>query len=541
MEGGYFYEELTPKEKETISAYFSSVDKNTFVLTNLPEVIKGTLFSRYSRSEKGARRLLLDEFVTNKDIAEVISSDPRPKGNDSGLATSRAEDFYQRILVGYGDDSVAELAGVHIACENISSLAADLLTDSRLGISPLEKSARYILFDKQVRGRYLWHRDRRLMESKHASLYGQTMDLLFSSYAKWLPVVMEHVRRVSPRDPEATDRAYASATRARACDILKNLLPAGRLTNVGLYGNGRAFEYLLTKLYSSNLEEAKELARDMHVEVAKVIPSFVKRAQPSEYITTTRDTMDQYCSKTEGDSGPEGPYLSLVDYDADGENRVLAAMMYPYSTMHLSALASQVSAMTPEQRKKLITDYLSKRRTRRDKPGRALENSYYTFELCANYGMFRDLHRHRVVSQERQALTTDLGFDTPPELEPIGLDGEYKGVMMQAKAAYDTIVKEFPSEAQYVVPRGFRMRWYMKLNLREIYHLTELRSSKQGHPDYRKVAQKMRDAVAEKHPALAQYMMVDMNEYALPRIESEKRIDRRLSELDTRLKKEEGA
>ncbi len=540
MEGGYFNEELTSQEKERIGAYFSSVDKNIFVLTNLPEVIKGTLFSRYSRSEKGARRLLLDEFVTNKDIADVMGTEFR-QSVGAGLATSRAEDFYQRILVGYGDDSVAELAGVHIACENISSLSADLLTDSRLGISPLEKSARYILFDKQIKGKYLWHRDKRLMESKYASIYERTMDLLFSSYAKWLPVVMEHVRRVSPKDPEATDRAYASATRARACDILKNLLPAGRLTNVGLYGNGRAFEYLLTKLYSSNLEEAKEIARDMHEELAKVIPSFVKRAQPSEYITTTRNAMSQYGSEQGSRPEPEEPYLRLVDYDADGENRVLAAMIYPYSNLPISAIVSRVSIMTPEQRKKLISDYLSKRRNRRDKPGRALENLYYTFELCANYGMFRDLHRHRVLSQERQALTTDLGFDTPPELEPIGLDREYKEVMMQAKAAYDTIAKELPSEAQYVVPRGFRMRWYMKLNLREIYHLAELRSSKQGHPDYRKIAQKMRDIVTEKHPALAQYLLVDMNEYALPRIESEKRIDRKLSELDIKLKEEKGA
>jgi thymidylate synthase ThyX len=198
----------------------------------------------------------------------------------------------------------------------------------------------------------------------------------------------------------------------------------------------------------------------------------------------------------------------------------------------MGELMERVRKMPLEEKKKLISDYLSKRRNRRDKPGRALENLYYTFELCANYGMFRDLHRHRVLSQEKQGLTANLGFDTPSELAEIGIEKEYQEVMLKAKTAYEEISKDFPSEAQYTVPRGFRMRWYIKINLREVHHLTELRSSKQGHPDYRKMAQNMRNLVAEKNPALAEYMQVDMNEYALPRIESEKRIDRKLAELD---------
>jgi len=532
VEDVYFKENLTDKEREIIKPYFSSVEKNVFVLTNLPEVIKGTLFSRYSRSDKGARRLLLDEFIPNKDVAEAMGAGAASNHANSALAINRAEDFYQRILVGYGDDSVAELAGVHVACENISSLAGDMLTDSRLGISPLEKSARYILFDKMVDGRYLWYRDPKIMNSKHAKVYEETMDLVFSSYAKWLPVVMAYVRKVSPKDPTATDRAYESATRAKACDILKNLLPAGRLTNVGLYGNGRAFEYLLTKLYSSSLEEARQLAKDIHEEMAKVIPSFVKRAQPSEYLIGVREGMQPYSKKFGKMGSPEGPYLKLVDFDTDGEAKVLAAMIYPYSNMQLGELVSLVKKMTAEEKKKLVADYLSKRRNRRDKPGRALENLYYTFELCANYGMFRDLHRHRVLSQEKQPLSTSHGFDTPWELAEAGIEKEYNEVMMKAAEAFEQISKDFPSEAQYIVPRGFRMRWYMKLNLREVHHLTELRSSKQGHPDYRKMAQNMRNLVAEKHPTLVAYMQVDMNEYALPRIESEKRIDRKLAELD---------
>jgi thymidylate synthase ThyX len=309
---------------------------------------------------------------------------------------------------------------------------------------------------------------------------------------------------------------------------------------VGLYGNGRAFEYMLTKLYSSNLEEAKQLAKDIHEEMSKVLPSFVKRAQASEYLLGTSESMIPYAKKFIRQEGTEGPYLKLIAFDQDGEANVLAAMIYPYSNMALGELIEAVKKMSVEEKKKLVADYLSKRRNRRDKPGRALENLYYTFELCANYGMFRDLHRHRVLSQEKQSLTPAQGFDTPPELEEIGLTNDYQAVMNKAKSAFEEISKDFPSEAQYIVPRGYRMRWYIKMNLREIYHLTELRSSKQGHPDYRKVAQNMRNAVAEKHPALAEYMQVDMNEYALPRMESEKRIDQKLAALDKQQEQRQG-
>ena len=153
--------------------------------------------------------------------------------------------------------------------------------------------------------------------------------------------------------------------------------------------------------------------------------------------------------------------------------------------------------------------------------------------------MYRDLHRHRVLSQERQYIGTDLGFDMPTDLKEIGLDKDYAEVMQHAKETNKKIAAEMPAEAQYIVPRSFRIRWYMKLNLREAYHLTELRSSKQGHPDYRKIAQKMKMLITEKNAALAEYMQVDMNEYTLPRIDSEKRIDRKLAELDKK-KEEQG-
>ncbi len=528
--------DLNEQERELVRPFFTNVDTHVFALKNLPEVVKGTLFSRYSRSHKSARRLLLDEFIPNKEVLQVIEANMPAKGIQDSVAVAKAEDFYQRVLVGYGDDSVAELAGAHIACENISSLAGDMLTDSRIGISPLEKSARYIPFDKKVGGKYLWYREPRIMESRHGEAYERTMDKLFDLYCEWLPIVIAYVKEGNPKTEDTTPRAYESAMRAKACDVLKNMLTAGRLTNVGLFGNGRSFEYLISKLYSGELAEGRELAKQIHEELAKVMPAFVKRSQESEYVTGTRQAMKSFVSqnvKAELSANGE-PYIRLVDYDKDAEVMILAAMLYTYTNIPIEQLRKEVAAMPLEKRKELVNAYLSKRRNRRDKPGRALENTYYTFEMCANYGIYRDLHRHRMLSQERQRLNTGLGFDTPAELAGVNLDKQYIALMHEVAEVHKKIEADMPIEAQYMVPRSFHLRWYIKMNLREVHHLTELRSIKQGHPDYRKIAQKMKTLVEQVHPTLTSYMQVDMNDYAIARLDSEKRIDQKLAALDTK-------
>jgi thymidylate synthase ThyX len=531
-------ESFSESEKQIIMPYFTNLDKNIFVLKNLPEVIMGTLFSRYSRSDKSVRRLLLDEFISNKDI---FAFDGTQAGSTSVLAQEKAEQFYERVLVGYGDDSVAELAGTHIACEEVSSLVGDYLTDSRIGISPLEKSARYVLFDKKVNGRYRWYREPKIMESRYGTEYEQLMDKIFDLYSKWVPMTMSYVKEVTPRDPAATDRAFDSACRAKACDLLKNMFTPSRLTNVGLFGNGRAFEYLITKLYSSGLSEAVSVGKSIHEELSKVLPSFVKRAQESEYIVSRRADMEAFArAQALPVTANTDSYVKLVDYDKGGEDNVLTAMLYPHSQASMQELKEFVKRMPGEKRHALVAAYLARRKNRRDKAGRALESLYYTFEVCSNYGMFRDLHRHRVLSMERQVLTATLGYDLPKELAQVGLDKEYRQLMEEAKSLYAKVAREMPLEAQYVVPRSFHLRYYMKLNLREMHHLTELRSQKQGHPDYRKIAQQMKMEISKTHPDLTGYMFVDMNEYALARLESEKKIDEKMAKLNEKERKMKG-
>src|SRR6266478_9049054 len=286
--------EFNPAEARVLARFFTNMDRPVFALRNLPEVVKGALFSRYSRTEKSLRRVLLDEFINDPEsgFAGIAASHAfgvgTPADADDMVAVKRAEEFYERVLVGYGDDSVAELAGAHVAVERVSTLAAKALEDSRIGISPLEKSTRYVRFDRPgPDGRRLYHRGADL---SHAA-YEPAAEALFDAYTALLEPLTASIRERFPLEEGESDRAWKSATRAKALDLLRGLLPAGALTNLGVYGNGRAFEYLITKLAAHELAECRRLATDLHHELSLVIPSFVRRALDDKYGRAAADRM----------------------------------------------------------------------------------------------------------------------------------------------------------------------------------------------------------------------------------------------------------
>lgn len=535
-------EEFTQEEKKLIQPFFTNLDKPVFALINLPEVVKGALFSRYSRTDKSLRRTLLDEFIKVPEIGlnEIIGFQIK-SGVDQIVAIHKAEEFYDRILVGFGDDSVAELGGAHLAVESISNIATKVIEDSRIGISPLEKSSRYVYFDKKVDGRYQFLLDQEIMNSRFADLYLKINNLLFDTYVGMIEPMNKFILEKFPMEDGVTERAYKSTIRAKVCDTIRVLLPASTLTNVGLFGNGRAFEYLMTKMNAHPLSEIRNVSVMMHEELSKVIPSFVKRAGPldeygqktKKYIATTRETMTDVAKNILKNIRPtEAEPVTLVSYDKEAENKIAAACLYPFSDLPMNQLSEIVKRMSEEEKRKIIEEYVKRRDNRRHRPGRAFENVYYCFDILGNYGIFRDLHRHRILTQERQLLTTEHGYDTPQEIIDAGLVRELREAMEEAREAYETISKTMPLHAQYVVPMGYRLRWYMTMNLREVFHLTELRTGRQGHPYYRRIAQLMFLKVKEVHPFLAQHLkFIDMNTYGLERLESEKKIDKKLEEI----------
>lgn len=520
--------EFNEAESRLLGRYFTNLDRSVFALRNLPEVVKGALFSRYSRTEKSLRRVLLDEFINDASSGfQALAG--AAAGEDDMVAVKRAEEFYERVLVGYGDDSVAELAGAHVAVERTSTLAAKALEDSRIGISPLEKSTRYVRFDRPgADGRFLYHRGD---EMAHPD-YEPAADALFAAYSRLIEPVTEAIRGSYPLEPAETERAWKAATRAKALDLLRGLLPAGTLTNVGLFGNGRAFEYLITKMAGHELPECRGLAESLHRELSQVIPSFVKRALDDRYgrpaaARTSRIRAETAKLARHGSPGPSGPSVRLLEHDPEAERKVVAAAMFPHSNLGLDEQAGD-----PER---LLEVLLGDRANRRQRSSRALEHAQYTFEIVANFASYRDLHRHRMLTQDRQYLGTDLGYDLPEGLADLGLDGRFSAAVEAAAAAHRKLEAELgPALAQYPVPLAFRVRWYFRINLREIYHLCELRTTPQGHPDYRWVAQEMYRRVAEVHPRLARYArFVDLGPGdELERRQSERRLDEKLGALN---------
>lgn len=536
-------ENFTDQEKAILKPFFTNLDKPVFVLVNLPEVVKGALFSRYSRSPKSLRRVLLEEFIQNPEMnfKEIASMDEKTIF-EKFVATKKAEEFYDRVLVGYGDDSVAELAGVHIACEDVSQLlAAKALEDNRIGISPLEKSTRYVWFDQKENGKYKYYRDPDIMESGFDNLYEESMDFLFDTYSELVPPLSEFIQSKNPKTEDVSERAYQATIRAKVCDILRQLLPSCTLTNVGLFGNGRAFEYMLNKMYVSPLAEVRQLATSIQEELDKVIPSFVKRAKTEhgkmmqEYLKNTEDAM--WLFKIEGATSRED--IELVDYDQDAEEKVISAILYPYSNLSMIELRKKVKEMAQDEKKKILNEYAGRRKVRQHKIGRAFENTFYTFDILAPLGAYKDLQRHRMLTQQRQLITTDYGFNIPKEILEAKLEVKYKKAMEQASLAFNKVREKMPIQAQYLVPLGFKVRWYFKLNLREVCHLTELRSSPQGHEYYRKIAQAIALKVREVHPLLAEHAtkFVDFKDYSLERLEAEKKLDEKIKKLQEKYKK----
>ncbi len=510
-----------PKEKAVLQKYFTNTQKDIFGLVNLPEVIKGTLFSRYSRSGKDLRRLFLDEFWRQDQLQHLLP----PSSSYEDLDVARAEDFYERVLIGYGDDSVAELGGAHIALENISVLATKPFEEHRLGLSFLEKSTRYVYFDRRdEKGRYRYYRPPEIRRAGLLRLYQETADNLFATYSQLVHDLQPALRRLFPGDEN--DPAYRFSIRAKACDLSRPLLPLATLTNMGIFGNGRAFEYLITTLLAHPLAEVRQFSQLMNQELRKIIPAFVKRAtnekgqQYRQYLQKRDRRLQRWQRHWQATETRERVAVRLIDFDRRAEEKVLRAIAYPWSNLPLRQLKKKIRQLSPQQRRRLFRDYLADRQTRFHKPGRALEEAYFSFEISADWGVYKDLMRHRVLTRHHQLFTNQHGYRISPYLRAARLAAPYRRAMDQAQEAQAQIARKLPIVSQYLVTHGAINRFYLRLNLREAVHLVELRSQRQGHPWYRRVAQEIGRQIKARLPLLGDYLFpfLDDHDYDLERL-----------------------
>ena len=526
----YVPESFTADEADVLRRYFTNLDGPVFALVNLPEVVKGALFARYSRSHKSLRRLFLDEFVGDLDVSGDHSV-------DATIGLDRAEQLYERVFFDYGDDSVAQLGGVHLACEQASNLLTKILEWGRL-MSYLEQSTRYIAYDNRLGGRYRYYRDPAVLSSPLGTRYVGDLDRVFDAYSRCVDLATEHVRTTVERGPDDSEFVYRTATRAKALDAVRGILPAAATSNVGIYGTGQAFEALLLRMRSNPLPESREYADLMLHELRKVIPSFLRRVDLperggrwSEYLAATRDDTAALVSELFGSTPVEpAAEVELVDFDPEAEDKLLAAICYSHSTLPEHQLLERVRKLGIDERVSLIRAYVGERENRRHKPGRAFERSFYRFDVLSDYGAFRDMQRHRMLTIEWQRLTPNHGYTRPELVTEAGLGGDFDEAMERSAGLYDALNGDFPQQASYAVSMAYRMRYVMQFNAREAIHMLELRSSPQGHPSYRRVALEMHRLIAERagHHAIAtamNHMTTEAPE--LERLESERRAEAR--------------
>ncbi len=536
MEG---YEEFTENQIKILSRYVTHTSSNVFVLRNLPEVIKGALFSRYSRSSLGLRSLLLKEFILNEETAfasiaqdVLVATDADEEGvEDQIVAIKKAQNFYDRILDGYGDDSIGELGGAHLAVENVSMLAAKIFEDARIGGSPLEKSTRYIYFDQKVDGEYLFYREPILMTSAYRDIYIKTCNLLFETYSQLIPPLTEMMEKKFPKEPNVSNVAYTAALRAKVLDCLRGLLPASSLTNMGVYGNGRFFETVIQKMNGHNLAEMQDIGKKAYQELSKVIPSFVRRGEVNHKYQKTfnlfSDQMQEALknlavqhSETVDKMQTYG--VRLVNSDPENTIKVAAALLFGLTDVGLSELQEYCKTLNEEELGKILEAGCMYRENRRHKSPRALEHAQFTFEILADFGVYRDLQRHRMLTQDRQLLTCQFSYYVPNEIRGTEMEAVYCNALDEAKKTYDQIAMELPEEAQYVVPMAYNIHWYFHVNLRALQWMCELRSAPAGHPTYRYIAQEMAKQVSQAFPAFERYFkFVDYEGHELGRLGQE--------------------
>ena len=521
----YPVESFTDEERERLAPHFTNLDRPVFALVNLPETVKGALFARYSRYPGTLRRLFLDEFADDVESGHATALD--------GAEGERAAGLYRRIFLGYGDDSVAQLGGAHVACEWVSNVLTKLLQRGRLA-AYLEQSTRYIAYDAPMPGGgYRYWRDTEL-----GPRYERAMDDIFGRYAAGLPRVQAWAEERFPKAAGEPDAAHARSIRAKALDLMRGLLPAASLSHVGIFATGQAYEQLVLRLLASPLPEARAMGQMVLEELQRVIPSFVARVERPERGGEWVGYLSERASAAQGIAARMGldrpaqaeaaaaPAVKLLSVEGSEED-LLAALLFEAASVSEEEVRAAARALSPDERATLIAELMGGRANRRHRPGRGLEAIRYRFEVVSDYGAFRDLQRHRMLTIQWQPLSPHLGAGVPHELEAAGVAPDYRAGLERSREEYERLVAAgHPEAAPYALCLGYRIRYVLDMNAREAMHLIELRSGREGHPSYRAVAHELHAQIGRVHPAVAAAMThVDRD--------TEPRLERILSEIRT--------
>jgi thymidylate synthase ThyX len=527
----YPVEQFTVEEREILAPHFTNLDRPVFALVNLPETVKGALFARYSRYSGTVRRLYLEEFAADAPAAG------RPFDAEEG---ARAAQLYERVFVGYGDDSIAQVGGAHVACEWVSNILTKLLQRGRLA-AYLEQSTRYIPYDQPLPGDggYRFYRDQEL-----GPPFAAAMDEIFGIYSRSLTAVEAWAGERWPRGDGEPEGPWQRSIRAKALDLLRGLLPAATLSHVGIYASGQAYEQLILRLLASPLPEAREFGGMILGELQQVMPSFVSRVDRPDrggewvsYLQRRREQTEAWVSRLgldRRDAGDGSPSVELIHVDGSEENLLASCLLEAASVPETEVLA-RIDVLDRDERAELLAALIGERANRRHRPGRGFEALRYRFEIVSDYGAFRDLQRHRMLTCQWQRLGPDLGAGVPDEVREAGAGGEFERALEVSRGEYERLLAAgLREQAPYALSLAYRIRYTLDLNAREAMQLIELRSGREGHPGYRAVAQAMHERIAAIHPGVAAAMKhVDTS--------AEPRLERIMSEIRTHRKRAHAA
>jgi thymidylate synthase ThyX len=519
------------RDRYFLEAFATNLGGIVSVLRNLPPEITGALCSRASRASGSLLEVLLKEYIypivngEDRTLAAELEDTVRflkEHGFKNILNNQRAQAFYSKWLSQYGDDSIAQVTGAHVIVWGISQVAMKFIEDQRVGLEPIEKSTRYVNFGARINGRYLYYTPKPdLDRAGLLAEYTATMDKLFDTYVALLGPLQVWLRE----NFEEKD----SVLEKKAFDTLRGLLPMATLGQVAFRGNAQAFEYLINRTAKNPLGELRWFADELKRELDNEIPSLLLRVaddKSHEYQTYLNNRYEAV-RKAIGEPIIEAarrPEVKLVEYDSDAETKILAGIIFQQIHGSWGVALEQARRLNESDRRSLFDRYLLRRSARWQKVGRAFENAYLRFEIAMDIGSYRDLHRHRMMTQERQTFSTFHGYNVPLEVQQAGLSDRFEDALNGADRLFRKIEPRNRDLAQYVVPLAYRMRFYQWQNFRQLFWEAELRTVSQGHPDYRFIEQEKYRLVKEKFPLIASFMLVDTNDYAIARRGAEERI-----------------
>ena len=533
---------LEEKEKYLIEPFFTNLDKSVFAVPFLSPEIIGALCSRTSRAKDDLRVIFLNEFV--KPFLEDESAYGKSLKNlidflhqnsiENIFSNPKAREFYIKWLAQYGDDSIAQMAGTHLIFSGISQVAIKHWEDQRVGLAPIEKSTRYVDYSSKINGQYRYYIDPTLEKMGLANEYQKAMDNLFITYTELAQEFFDFLRKKYPDEKELV-------LKTKTFDTLRGILPSSTLSQVSFFGNGQAFEYAISRAKHHNLGEIRWTAEQAKIELEKVVPAFLRRLDSQEaenygaYLGERRQRIKKAISDFNFgiESKKEIPNfeVKLISYDPDGENKVIAGLIYETTHESFESILEKVKKMSETEKEKILAQAIYGRTKRFYKVPRGFEMADLCFEIVMNIGAWRDLHRHRMHTQMRQNWSVYHGFDIPEELKESGLVQKFESAIHQVEDVFLKIEKHNSDLAQYATTLAHRLRFLQKQNMRAFFWETELRTIPAGHPDYRKVEQEKVKLVKNIYPLLTKYLLADMSDYDFARRGAEEQAQIKEQEL----------